>query len=251
MTLTKRRAVLAALFVVALAMSGCKIRQSVVFNEDGSGTFTYLVGVDKDILDDLGVVDPYESVRQQVEDGDFPVELERYETPDLRGFRLSLDFKSVDDLKEKLNVGEEVQEEGQQTIQQLELERGGERWDLSGAVGVPDLGTDAEVPFDVSKVEERLEMVFTIAMPGVAGATNADTVREGDDTTTFVWSLTPGQAGRDIVATTELPSGFPVPIVVGAVVGALVLVGAVWALRLRRAQPLPHDQEAATGDGLA
>src|SRR5688572_30519091 len=149
---TKRRALLVALAVVAMAMSGCKIRQTVVFNDDGSGTFSYLVGIEKDVLDDLGVDDPYERVRQQVEEGDFPVELERFEDGELTGFRLSFEFESVEDLKDKLNVGETASDNGQQTIQELTVTQNGDRWVLSGAIGSPGLASGEELPIDLSKL---------------------------------------------------------------------------------------------------
>lgn len=242
--LAKRRVLLVALAIVALALSGCKIRQDVAFNEDGSGTFTYLVGVDKDVLDDLGVEDPYEGVRKQVEEGDVSVELERYETADLKGFQLAFEFTSVDDLKKKLNVGGEGQE-GQQTIQVMDLERGEERWTLTGEVGAPNLGADAggELPIDVSELQEKLDMEFTIAMPGRFEDSNADSVRRGEDSTTFVWELAPGVSGHELFAVTDASSdGAAVWLIVGAGLGTLLLLAAIWAL-LRRRQPAPALQQ--------
>ena len=243
--LTKRRLLFVALALSVLVLSGCKVRQGVEFNEDGSGTFTYLVGVDKDVLDDLGIDDPYAAVKQQVDEGDFPVELKRYDTDDLRGFRLSFEFTSVDDLKKKLNVGEEGQD-GQQTIQELELERGEERWALTAEVGAPNLGegAGAQMPIDVSELEEQLEMEFTIAMPGKLDGSNADSVRSGEGSTTFVWELAPGLSGRELVASTDVSSagGAGVLLVVGAGGAALLMLGAIWAL-VRRRHPAPVPQQ--------
>jgi hypothetical protein len=222
------------LAVVLVAFSGCKIRQNVVFNSDGSGTFTYLVGLEKTFLDQLGAADPYEQVKKQVDAGDFPVTLERYETDSLKGFRLSFEFSSVADLKDKLNVGEPGGE-GQQTLQELDLEKSEQKWTLTGSVGAPNLATGADLPIDVSELEKKLDMEFSIALPGEAGETNADDVREGTDSTTFVWTLAPGQAGRDIAATTELPSGgLSVLILVGAGLAVLGLSGVTWLLLRRR-----------------
>jgi hypothetical protein len=74
-------------------------------------------------------------------------------------------------------------------------------------------------------------------MPGEAGDTNADDVREGDESTTFVWTLSPGEAGREIAAVTEQPSsGLPVLVLVGAGLVVLVIAGVAWALRRRVAK---------------
>ena len=234
----RSRVFLVALGIVAIVLSGCEVRQGIEFNEDGSGTFTYLVGLDKDILDDLGVGSPYERVKEQVEERDFPVELEPYETSDLSGFRLSFEFESVDDLKEKLSVGED--QEGQQTIQELDLEMGDGGWELTGAVGAPGLGSGEGMPIDVSELEERLDMQFSISMPGALGDSNADTVTEDEEkgTTTFVWILTPGRSGEVIEASTALPSAFPILLVVGAGLGVLLFGAAVWML-MRRRSPVP------------
>ena len=247
MTVPHRRIFLLALGIAAIVLSGCEVRQNVEFNEDGSGTFTYLVGIEKDILDDLGVDDPYEGVKQQVDDENFPVELDRYETSDLRGFRLSFEFTSLDDLKKKLSGGEEGQE-GQQTIQEMKLERGDDLWDLTGAVGSPNLGSGNDMPIDVSELEERLEMEFSIVMPGALKDSNADSVRENGDSTTFVWALAPGQSGREISAVTDVGSGsFPVLLVVGAGLSALVIGAALWLLIRRRLAPVPvHQAEPET-----
>jgi hypothetical protein len=242
MALTKRRVLLVALAIVAIAMPGCKIRQTVAFNDDGSGTFTYLVGIEKDVLDDLGVDDPYERVRQQVEERDFPVELERYETADLTGFRLSFEFESVEDLKDKLNVGENPSGNGQQTIQEIALEMGNDGWDLSGAVGAPSLDSGEDLPIDVSELEERLDMEFSITMPGEPGDSNADDVQPEEDSTTFVWALAPGQSGSEIAAATKLPESFPVLLVVGAGLAALMIAVVIWVLiRRRRPAPVPEQ----------
>ncbi|MEA2516800.1 MAG: hypothetical protein QOG16_638 [Actinomycetota bacterium] len=234
MTIPKRSALFVALAIAALVLSGCKIEQGIAFNEDGSGSFTYLVGIDKGILADLGVESPYEGVKQQVEEKGFPVELERYETPDLSGFRLSFEFTTVDDLVEKLK-GEEGQA-GQQTIQELDLEQGDDGWKLTGAVGAPNLGAGAEMPIDVSELEDRLDMEFSVSMPGAPRDTNADSVREEEDATTFVWTLTPGQSGREISATTELPGSFPTALVAGAGLGSLVIAAVIWLLVRRKRQ---------------
>ncbi|MEA2433878.1 MAG: hypothetical protein QOG54_1335 [Actinomycetota bacterium] len=224
------------LVVVLVAFSGCKIRQDVVFNSDGSGSFTYLVGLEKEFLDQLGAADPYEQVKKQVDAGDFPVELERYETDELKGFRLTFEFDSVADLKDKLNVGEPGGE-GQQTLQEITLDRGEDHWNLTGAVGAPNLGAEGELPIDVSELQDRMDMEFSVTMPGEAGDTNADDVREGDESTTFVWTLSPGEAGREIAAVTEQPSsGLPVLVLLGAGLVVLLIAGVAWALRRRVAK---------------
>lgn len=247
MVLSKRRLVLVALAIVAIAMSGCKVRQTVAFNDDGSGTFSYLVGIEKDVLADLGVDDPYERIKQQVEEGDFPVELERYESGDLTGFRLSFEFTDVDDLKDKLNIGDEAGGSGQQTLQALSVDRTGDRWVLSGAIGSPGLASGEELPIDLSKLEEKLDMRFSVSLPGRPATSNAVEVREGESETTFEWVLSPGESGREISAVTDLPKAFPTLLVVGAGLGALLIGGGAWMfMRRRSATPVLEEQPEAS-----
>jgi hypothetical protein len=47
--MTRAKAVLLAL-VAVLLLSGCEVKAQLLLKDDGSGTFTYVVGIDKDFL---------------------------------------------------------------------------------------------------------------------------------------------------------------------------------------------------------
>jgi hypothetical protein len=226
--MTRAKAVLLAL-VAVLLLSGCEVKAQLLLKDDGSGTFTYVVGIDKDFLAKMDPgADPLGSMRKNAESQPYKVTLADFETDKEKGLRASFDFTGIDDLKQKLAANKKATDSTQGSASAfafdvLGLTRTKDGWKLSATAGV---STEArkQLPFDATQLRKLLDAEFSATLPGHAGANNATTVSHSKDGTTFSWNLLAGEGNLDLQAqTTSKKGGFPVG--AAAVPVLLLLVG--------------------------
>jgi hypothetical protein len=236
-----RRRLLATLMALAavVLLSGCEVKASLVLKDDGSGTFTYAVGIDKDFLARMEPgSDPLGSMRRNAEAQPYKVVLADYETDKLKGLRASFDFSNLDDLQQKLSANKRGAQ-GQTAsasafaFDVLGLSRTKDGWKLSANAGV-STQANQQLPFDREQLRKLLDAEFSATLPGHAGATNAATVSYGKSGTTFSWNLLAGEGNLDLKAetTSKKNGGFPAAAV--AIPAVLVLAGLGTILMRRR-----------------
>jgi hypothetical protein len=238
--MTRTKAVLLAL-VAVLLLSGCEVKAALVLKDDGSGTFSYVVGIDKDFLAKMDPgADPLGSMRKNAESQSYKVTLADYETDKLKGIRASFDFTDVEDLKRKVASSKAPQGSGAQqaaasafAFDVLGLTRTDDGWKLSANAGV-SADADKQLPFDPAELKKLLDAQFSATLPGHAGANNATKVSEAKDATTFTWDLLAGAGNLDLKAqTTSKKDSFPT----AAIAITTVLALAVFAGVVRRRRP--------------
>ena len=233
--------VLAALAAVVL-LSGCEVKASLVLKDDGSGTFTYAVGIDKDFLARMEPgSDPLGSMRRNAEAQPYKVVLADYETDKLKGLRATFDFSNIDDLQQKLSANKRASQ-GQTTsafaFDVLGLSRTKDGWKLSANAGVSSQANQ-QLPFDREQLRKLLDAEFTATLPGHAAANNAATVSYGKSGTTFSWNLLAGEGNLDLNAetTSKTKGGFPAA---AAAIPAVLVLGGFGAILMRRRSSLRH-----------
>jgi hypothetical protein len=225
-----RRRVLAVLAALAavLLLSGCEVKASLVLKDDGSGTFTYAVGIDKDFLARMEPgADPLGSMRRNSEAQPYKVVLADYETDKLKGLRVTFDFSNIDDLQQKLSANKRATQ-GQTTsafaFDVLGLSRTKDGWKLSATAGV-STQANQQLPFDREQLRKLLDAEFSATLPGHAAANNAATVSYGKSGTTFTWNLLAGEGNLDLSAETTSKKDSPFPMAAVAVPAVLILGG--------------------------
>jgi hypothetical protein len=238
-----RRRVLLALAALAalLLLSGCEVKASLVLKDDGSGTFAYAVGIDKDFLARMEPgSDPLGSMRRNAEAQPYKVVLADYETDKLKGLRATFDFSNIDDLQSKLSANKRAAQgqTGQAAsasafaFDVLGLIRTKDGWKLSANAGV-STQANQQLPFDREQLRKLLDAEFSATLPGHAAANNAASVSYGKSGTTFTWNLLAGEGNLDLSAQTTSKKDDPFPFVAVAIPAVLVL-GGLGAILTRR-----------------
>jgi len=97
-----RRMVMGAIALMVV-LSACEIRAEINVNDDGSGTFGFVFGMESLLFGTLpSDVDPIAQARQELQSDGLPWEIEDYRAEGLRGFRATLPFRSLDHLKQMM-----------------------------------------------------------------------------------------------------------------------------------------------------
>jgi hypothetical protein len=223
--------VLLALVAVVL-LSGCEVKAELVLKDDGSGTFTYVVGIDHEFLAKMEPgADPLGTIKANASRQSYKVTVTDYETDKLKGIKATFDFSSVDDLKQKLassrsltagQAGQEAAAASAFTFDVLDLSKAEDGWKLTANAGV-NTQANQQLPFSPEDLKKLLDASVSATLPGHAGKNNATKVSESSAGTTFTWDVLAGAGNLALAAeTTSTNNGF----LVAALAIPVVILGA-------------------------
>lgn len=261
------RRTMVAVAALAMVLSACEIRAEIEVEEDGSGTFGFVFGMEEALFGSLPPgMDPLASARRDLAGDPIPWRVEDFRENGLRGFRATVAFDSVEQLLAMLE--QQAQADGQALFatgdDAFVLERvagGGWRFaatgegpsDLDanpfgGQGGSPSFGGDfgdpatdfggdlsftPQMPDLPAGADTILRLEFHVTLPGDAADSNADEVRRSGGGSTFVWRANLADQGPMALSATTTPASGSFPILPVAAL-ALLALGAVVAWRRLR-----------------
>ncbi|MGE3960434.1 MAG: hypothetical protein AB7F65_01975 [Dehalococcoidia bacterium] len=243
-----RRLSLALLAPALLLLSGCfSVESSIVVNEDGSGTQTVRFALPSEVATSLGGELP--SIEEMQEEPEFEAIRDALgengsvaffsNVEDGIGFEMVISVDASDDFAAALRARSEQlvaampPSEGDADITALmdvtedafTLRREGDEWVfeqdqsidpalLSEMAGGDDVAGMASMFLAQTSITTRLQL------PGEVTEHNADEVLEDG---TLVWTSTGADAGRTLMARSDVSSGLPRPVLIGLLVGGIAL----------------------------
>lgn len=231
MTRPRGVAVLLAL-VAALGLTGCELRGGVVVRADGSGTFTYSLGIDKDILAGLSPEEsPLAEMRRTAAAQPYPVELTGYDTKTVTGLRARFDFADPAELRLRLH---DLHVNGSRltaafTVADLLARRTRTGWWFQARTP-PRGAAVASAPAGLADRAGRRRAELRVTLPGRDRDDNAYRTWRSDGSSTFRWRIgtDTGEGSYHMRAETIRPagSGSPWPAVLaGGVLAVAVSLG--------------------------
>lgn len=211
---TRRRSLLLAALALpaALILTGCMdLEQTAVVNDDGSGTFTYILAIDKDsptlnTAEGSDVQSTCESEDDAASKLPANVTVTPIDTPSACGSKITITFDSPEEFastieQARADAKDEADGPGPDLFAGLSLARTATGWRfenglLSGLIPYDETALEpGSSPLDNPQYAGLLVSAvssykLSVTLPGIAGATNA-TSTEG---TTFRWEI----KGRDV-----------------------------------------------------
>ncbi len=239
-----RLAPLAVALVALLGLSGCELRGELVVRPDGSGTFTYVMGIDKDVLARIGPEeDPRTEMRRTVAAQPFPIELTDYETAKVVGLRARFKFATASELHQRLD---ELHAKASRlaaafTFADLLVRKTRSGWWFQARTAERHRGP-AALPFDVEEQGGGVPRAeFRVTLPGHDRDDNAYRTWRRNGATTFRWRIgtDTGMDDYKMRAETIRPAGqgSPWPAVLLGL--GLAVAVPVMLRRRRRVTPAP------------
>lgn len=242
-----RRARVAAVFFLALALSACEYRTEVTVNTDGSGTLAVVMGFDKRFQGQT----PSPSV------ADLPGgwAIEPYATDKVQGHRLVVKFSDPTELREKTRQAAQTERGGSFLLKDIELERTEGGWRFEGKVAaIPPLDVGGPGGRQVNPIPLTgvADVQIRVTLPGREGAHNATSTRTQGGKTTFAWKLAPDKRLSEARAET-VPAGLPVipiALTIGGVAAAVGAISVFLIFRRRRARPIRGASSGSGAQGI-
>lgn len=172
------------LLVITLILSGCaKVEYGIKINEDDSGEITYIYGLDKAILKDLGKTEETATIEEQkaAEEADYTIE--KYEDDNIIGFKATKKVKNITEKSYLLEIfGEEYIESKDESKIKIEKTIFGKKYNQTAILDLSQLK-------DMKKLGATIK--YTITLPAKIDKTNADIVSK--DKKTATWNLECGE----------------------------------------------------------
>lgn len=229
---------LVPIVVLALLMTGCKVKvdQGFELNSDGSGTATVVFGFDDELTEMIGSFSPDDDPFTQMA-SDLPAgwTSSDWSEGEFTGLETSTSFADLAELRSIAALVFSGEDGLFDSFLLEETDEGGFRLDARMSGQSLEEGLQGMEGFDLGgSIGELSETFFdaniTVKFPGEVVSHNAD-VQESDGT--LVWKVRLTDSGRAITAESAPGGGLPlVPIAAG---GAIVLgILAVFVLRKQR-----------------
>lgn len=254
---------------LALVLASCEIRvhTELTVEEDGSGVLSSETSIDDQLMSLAEMsgeeILPDEMLTEEMLPAGGGWSIEPV-TGDYTGFRVSLAFDSLDDLRAQLDSlpaagafedvfggegmaggsGLEDMAAAGGMLSDFSLTRDGDAFIFRSVV--PDAGAAMmdeamEDGFDLSMLEDVFDIRFTLTLPGEIVSSNADLVTGQ----TSVWELSLEDWGRVMEARSEVP-GAGAGMIIALAVALLVLAAIVYlAVDRRRRRSAETAEEAA------
>lgn len=224
--------------VAVLAVTGCRLDLDVAVSVDrgGGGTLAFTLGADAELLaraEEAGA-SPLEELAGAVRELDGWRVAERADDDGGRAVALTARFGGPEEFEALVTeVAEALAAPEATLLEPMSLEVSAEEIRLRGAAGlvpteqVTELGLLPDDAVRVVAEQDAVRYTVRVTMPGEIVDTNA-TEQDGS---TAVWRIEPGErVALDV--TGERPPSL-LPIVLGGLVGALSMVGALVLVRRR------------------
>jgi hypothetical protein len=243
-----------SLVALVLLLSACELRFELDLNDDQSGTFMFVVGVDPEFLAIArqGGANPFDerALERELPPG---VDVEPYLAGELQGVRLRFHFDDLADLREKaaelarrsslLLPGGAAGASIPSGFERLSLTRKPEGgWRLRMRAQSPGLEAVEGLPIDREQLRRLLAVELHVVLPGRSRSSNATRVVRRGDKTEYVWHPDP-TAARPVTLVAETnpaPRSAAIPVAAGAAgaVGLALVASVVVRLRRRRSGAL-------------
>lgn len=222
-----RRLILIAIIGLTLAACQMKMEQATIVNEDGSGTITAFMGFDEEMMSLVGQdgTDPFEDLESDIPEG---FTAERVTEGKFQGVRISGDFTSLEDFKDK---AASLTQDGEGLEGDYSITREGDvfsfKADMQG-FDMSDLGDASQ--FEGVDLAALFDISVSVKLPGEVKTHNADEVRSDG---TLVWKLMAGGSPETFEATSELGGGGNTTMLL-AIIGGVILLAAIAYLLTRK-----------------
>jgi hypothetical protein len=205
--MSRRRKLAAAGVAVLILMTGCNLASRVVVEPDGSGTYSVILTV-PDAPSNPGHA-LYESVLKGSAKSDVPLKVIPYSTAGNSGAMTTFHFLSLADLNAE---SQRLASSGGGGIG-VDINRDATGWHFSASsaqtlLAPPAGGTAAGAtgspggPISASALNSLLSISVVVQLPGAPSQNNAKNVTHSPSTSTFTWTLAPGQVSTTLQAAT-------------------------------------------------
>jgi hypothetical protein len=204
--MTRRRLLGAGAAIGMLVLlTGCNLSSRIVVQPDGSGSYSVTMSVPSGSSNAGRTL--YQTARQESATSAIPVTVSPYTSGSNSGFRSTFAFKSLADLEDESQAMAATQAGGLA----VSINRDASGWHFTSSTAnllAPSTAFGAAAngstggPISGTSLQSALSVSVVLQLPGAPAGTNATTVTHSATTSTFTWSMKPGQAASELAAST-------------------------------------------------